>query len=147
MMGAMSISKSLSLLHAECEVLIWAMECTKIIQISEVKFTTNSSQLVKEFLRCKEFFYVFTMQHIPGIQNTRQISWHEVLEISLMLWFMMTQFPRIGSRIRNQLSFVSFFVVRITQKCQVPSGVMSTRAYTTDSDNKYITINMGFCSD
>lgn len=86
MMGAMSIRRSLSLLHAECEALIWAMECMKTLQISEVVFATDCSQLVKmvstptewpvftthmeEFLRCKEFFLNFTIQHIPRAQNT-----------------------------------------------------------------------------
>ena len=47
MMGAMSIRRSLSPLHAECEALIWAMECMKTLQISEVVFATDCSQLVK----------------------------------------------------------------------------------------------------
>ena len=47
MMGAMSILKSLSPLHAECEALIWAMECMKTLHISEVVFATDCSQLVK----------------------------------------------------------------------------------------------------
>uniref|UniRef100_A0A0D3CA06 RNase H type-1 domain-containing protein n=2 Tax=Brassica oleracea var. oleracea TaxID=109376 RepID=A0A0D3CA06_BRAOL len=47
LMGAMSIRKSLSPLHAECEALIWAMECVKTLRISEVVFATDCSQLVK----------------------------------------------------------------------------------------------------
>lgn len=86
MMGAMSIRRSLSPLHAECEALIWAMECMKTLHISEVVFATDCSQLVKmvstptewpaftthmeEFLRCKEYFSTFTIQHIPRAQNT-----------------------------------------------------------------------------
>ena len=86
MMGAMSIRRSLSPLHAECEALIWAMECMKTLQISEVVFAIECSQLVKmvstptkwpvftthmeEFLRCKELFLNFTIQHIPRAQNT-----------------------------------------------------------------------------
>ena len=45
--GVMSIRKSLSPLHAECETLIWAMECIKTLRISEVVFATDCSQLVK----------------------------------------------------------------------------------------------------
>ncbi|XP_048623703.1 uncharacterized protein LOC125592528 [Brassica napus] len=86
MMGAMSIRTSLSPLHAECEALIWAMECMKTLQVLEVVFATDCSQLVKmvstptewpaftthmeEFLRCKEFFLNFTIQHIPRALNT-----------------------------------------------------------------------------
>ena len=85
MMDAMSIRRSLSPLHVECEALIWAMECMKTLQISEVVFATDCSQLVKmvstltelsaftthmeEFLRCKELFHNFTIQHIPRAQN------------------------------------------------------------------------------
>ena len=85
MMGAMAIRKSLSPLHAGCEALIWAMKCMKILQISEVVFATDCSQLVQmvptptkwpaftihmeEFLRCKEFFHPFTIQHILRAQN------------------------------------------------------------------------------
>ena len=47
MMGAMSIRKSLSLLPAECEALIWEMEGMNTLQISEVVFATDCSQLVK----------------------------------------------------------------------------------------------------
>ncbi|XP_048615605.1 uncharacterized protein LOC125588344 [Brassica napus] len=85
-MGAMSIRRSLSPLHAEYEALIWAMKCMKTLHISEVVFATDCSQLVKmvstttewpaftthmeEFLRCKEYFPTFTIQHIPRAQNT-----------------------------------------------------------------------------
>lgn len=41
----MSIRQSLSLLHVE--VLIKAMQCMKTLQISEVMFRTNCSQLEK----------------------------------------------------------------------------------------------------
>ncbi|XP_013607712.1 PREDICTED: uncharacterized protein LOC106314381 [Brassica oleracea var. oleracea] len=70
----------------ECEALIWAMECMKTLHISKVVFATDCSQLVKmvstptewpaftthmeEFLRCKECFPTFTIQHIPRAQNT-----------------------------------------------------------------------------
>ena len=47
MMGAMSIRRSLSPLHAECEALIWAMECMKTLQVIEVVFATDCSPLVK----------------------------------------------------------------------------------------------------
>ena len=47
MMGAMNLRRSLSPLHAECEGLIWAMECMKNLQFSDVVFVTNCSQLVK----------------------------------------------------------------------------------------------------
>ena len=86
MMGAMFIRRSLSPLHAECEALIWAMECIKTVHISEVVFATDCSQLVRmvstptewpaftthieEFLRCKEYFPTFTIQHVPKAQNT-----------------------------------------------------------------------------
>ena len=82
----MSIHKSLSPLHAQCETLIWAMECMKTLRTSEVVFATDYSQPVKmmstptewsaftthmeEFLQCKEFFHPFTIQHIPRAQNT-----------------------------------------------------------------------------
>ena len=47
MMGAMNLRRSLSPLHAECEALIWAMECMKTLQFTEVVFATDCSQLVK----------------------------------------------------------------------------------------------------
>nr|VDD45122.1 unnamed protein product [Brassica oleracea] len=62
------------------------MQCMKTLQISEVVFATDCSQLVKmvstptewpafttqmeEFRRCKEFFHPFTIQHILRAQNT-----------------------------------------------------------------------------
>ena len=45
--GAMNLRRSLSPLHAECEALIWAMECMKTIQFSDVVFATDCSQLAK----------------------------------------------------------------------------------------------------
>ncbi|KAL0695279.1 hypothetical protein Bca4012_062459 [Brassica carinata] len=82
----MNIHRSLSPLHVECEKLIWAMECMKTLHISEVVFATDCFQLVKmvstptewsaftthmeKFLRCKEFFQTFTIQHIPRGKNT-----------------------------------------------------------------------------
>ena len=85
-MGAMAIHKSLSPLHAKCAALIWVIECMKILQILEVVFANDCSQLVKmvstptewsaftihieEFLRSKEFFHPFIIQHIPRAQNT-----------------------------------------------------------------------------
>ncbi|XP_056847407.1 uncharacterized protein LOC130498081 [Raphanus sativus] len=50
MMGAMSLRRSLSALHAECEALIWAMKCMKILNFSDVVFATDCSQLVKMVL-------------------------------------------------------------------------------------------------
>jgi len=47
MMGTMNICISLSPLHVECETLIWAMECMKTLQNSEVVFATDCSQLLK----------------------------------------------------------------------------------------------------
>ena len=47
MMGAMNLHRSLSPLHAKCEALIWAMECMKTLQFSDVVFATNCFQLVK----------------------------------------------------------------------------------------------------
>lgn len=86
MMGAMNLRRSLSPLHAECEALIWAMECMKTLQFSDVVFATDCSQLVKivstpeewpafsthmeEFSRSKTFFPDFRIRHIPRVQNT-----------------------------------------------------------------------------
>ncbi|CAF1828637.1 unnamed protein product [Brassica napus] len=86
MMGAMNLRRSLSPLHAECEALIWAMECMKTLQFTEVVFATDCSQLVKmvsspeewpdfathmeEFCRSKTFFPNFKIRHIPRAQNT-----------------------------------------------------------------------------
>ena len=47
MMRAMNLRRSLSPLLAECEALIWAMECMKKLQFLEVVFATDCSQLVK----------------------------------------------------------------------------------------------------
>ena len=47
MMGAMNLRRSLSALHAECEALIWAMQCMKTLEYSDVVFATNCSQMVK----------------------------------------------------------------------------------------------------
>ena len=73
-------------LHAECEALIWAMECMKTLQYSDVVFATDCSQLVKmvstleewsafsthmeEFNRSKTFFSHFRIRHILRAQNT-----------------------------------------------------------------------------
>ena len=86
MMGAMNLRRSLSPLHAECEALIWAMECMKTLQFSEVVFATDCSQLVKmvsspedwpafathmeEFCRSKNFFPNFKITHISRANNT-----------------------------------------------------------------------------
>ena len=86
MMGAMNLRRSLSPLYAECEALIWAMECMKTLQFSDVVFATDCSQLVKmvsspedwpafathmeEFSRNKTFFPSFKITHIPRAQNT-----------------------------------------------------------------------------
>ena len=85
MMGAMAIRKNLSHLHAECEALIWAMGCMKTIQISQVVFATDYSQLVKmvstptgwtaftthmeEFMRCKEFFILYYSTYSEGTKH------------------------------------------------------------------------------
>ena len=47
MMGAMNLRRSLPALHAECEALIWAMECMKTHDFSDVVFAIDCSQLVK----------------------------------------------------------------------------------------------------
>ena len=49
MMGAMSmnIRRSLSPFHAECEALIWTIECMKTLYISEVVFATYCCPLLK----------------------------------------------------------------------------------------------------
>ena len=47
MMGEMNLRRSLSALHAECEALIWAMECIKTLDFSDVVFATDCSHLVK----------------------------------------------------------------------------------------------------
>lgn len=47
MMGAMNLRRSLSALHAECEALIWAMECMNTLDFSDIVFATDCSQLVK----------------------------------------------------------------------------------------------------
>ncbi|XP_033143229.1 uncharacterized protein LOC117132603 [Brassica rapa] len=86
MMGAMNLRRSLSPLHAEFEALIWAMECMKTLQFSDVVFATDCSQLVKmvstpdewpafsthieEFNRSKTFFLQFRIRHILRAQNT-----------------------------------------------------------------------------
>ncbi|XP_056860265.1 uncharacterized protein LOC130508669 [Raphanus sativus] len=86
MMGAMNLRRSLSPLHAACEALIWAMECMKTLQFSDVVFATDYSQLVtmvsspeewpaftthmEEFRRSKTFFPNFTIRHIPRAHNT-----------------------------------------------------------------------------
>ena len=86
MMGAMNLRKSLSPLYAECEALIWAMDCMKTLQFSDVVFATDCFQLVKmvstpedwpafsthmeEFRRSKCFFPYFRIRRIPRAQNT-----------------------------------------------------------------------------
>ena len=50
MMEAMNLRCSHSPLHAECEALIWAMECMKTLQFSDVVFAADCSQLVKMVL-------------------------------------------------------------------------------------------------
>ncbi|XP_056850873.1 uncharacterized protein LOC130500152 [Raphanus sativus] len=47
LMRAMNLRRSLSALHAECEALIWAMECMKTLNFSDVVFATDCFQLVK----------------------------------------------------------------------------------------------------
>ncbi|XP_013704909.1 uncharacterized protein LOC125608586 [Brassica napus] len=85
-MGAMNLRRSLSPLCAKCEALIWAMECMKTLQFSDVVFEIDFSQLVKmvssledwpafathmeEFNRSKTFFPSFKIRHITRTQNT-----------------------------------------------------------------------------
>ena len=85
-METMNLRRSLSPLHAECEALIWVMECMKTLQFSDVVFATDCSQLVKmvstpeefpafsthmeEFRRSKTFFSNFRIRHIPRAQNS-----------------------------------------------------------------------------
>ncbi|KAL0836184.1 hypothetical protein Bca101_088073 [Brassica carinata] len=82
----MNLCRSLSLLHAECEALIWATECMKTLQFFDIVFATDCFQLVKivstpeewpafsthmeEFSRNKTFFPDFRIRHIPRAQNT-----------------------------------------------------------------------------
>ena len=47
LLGAQNVRVSLSPLHSEVEVLIWAMECVKNLRHFQVTFATNCSQLVK----------------------------------------------------------------------------------------------------
>ncbi|XP_013633285.1 PREDICTED: uncharacterized protein LOC106338982 [Brassica oleracea var. oleracea] len=86
MMGAMNLRRSLSPLHAEFEALIWAMECMKTFQFSDVVFATDCSQLlrmvstpdewpafsthIEEFNRGKTFFPHFRSRYILRAQNT-----------------------------------------------------------------------------
>ena len=46
-MGARNVRASLSLLHAEMEVLLWAMEYMRNLRQFQVTFATDCSQLVK----------------------------------------------------------------------------------------------------
>ena len=129
MMGAVAIRRSLSPLHAECEALIWAMECMKTLQISEVVFTTDCSQLVKIHLQngqrslhtwrslcdVRNFFTPLLFNIFRGHKTQLRISWHEVLGISLLLWFMLTQFPQ-GSWIKNHISFILAFCCKKNKK-------------------------------
>ncbi|XP_033143778.1 uncharacterized protein LOC117132788 isoform X1 [Brassica rapa] len=59
MMGAMNLRRSLSALHAKCEALIWAMECMKTLDFSDVVFATDCSQLVKMVFSPDEIFLKF----------------------------------------------------------------------------------------
>ena len=85
MMEAINFRRNLSPLHAECEALIWAIECMKTLQFSDVVFVTDCSQLVKivsspeewpafathmeELCRSKTFFPNFKIIHILRAQN------------------------------------------------------------------------------
>ena len=46
-MGARNVRASLSLLHAEMEALLWAIECMRNLRQYQVTFATDCSQLVK----------------------------------------------------------------------------------------------------
>ena len=47
LMGARNTRASMSPLHAEVEVLIWAMESMRNLRLFQVTFETDYSQLVK----------------------------------------------------------------------------------------------------
>ena len=47
MLGARNARASISPLHAEMEVLLWAMECMRNLRQFQVTFATDCSQLVK----------------------------------------------------------------------------------------------------
>ena len=85
MMRTMNLRRSLSALHTECEAFIWAMECMKTLDFSDVVFAIDCSQLVKmvsspdewpafathmeEFRRSNCFFPSFKIRHIPTATN------------------------------------------------------------------------------
>ena len=55
MLGTRNVRESLSPLHAEMEVLIWAMECMKNLRQYRVTFATDCSQLVKMVSKPEEW--------------------------------------------------------------------------------------------
>lgn len=108
LMGAMNIRMSLLSLHAECEALIWMVECMKTLHISEVMFAIDFSIgeddiytdmtsfcYTKEFTRYKDFFTKFGIQHILRAQNTmadkvRCGAWNLLFYYDLC-WFVYTE--------------------------------------------------------
>ena len=132
MMGAMNIRRSLSPLHDESEALILAMECMKTFHISEMMFATDCSQLVKmvstlshlqsgqcsihiwkNSCNVRNFFKLSLSNISQGKKTQWQISWHVVLGICLLLWFMLIQFPRSGLRVWNLLRLLAFCCKKI----------------------------------
>ena len=117
MMGAMNLRKSLSPLYAECEALLWAMDCMKTLQFSDVVFATDCFQLVK-MVSTPEDWPAFsthmeeTWKNLEAVSVSSLISgsdifqehktpWrtdlHVVREVLLQLCFMSIQHHRLGS--------------------------------------------------
>ena len=62
----------------------------------------------RSFCDVRNSFSTLLSSIYQGRKILWQTSWHEVLELRHLLWFMLTQFLRGGSRIRNLLSFLAF---------------------------------------
>ncbi|XP_033135982.1 uncharacterized protein LOC103841762 [Brassica rapa] len=90
LMGARNVRATLTPLHAEMEVLLWAMECMRNLRQFQVTFATDCSQLVKmvsepeewpafasylvDIQNLKESFIRSEIIHVPRTQNTKADS-------------------------------------------------------------------------
>ena len=64
-----------------------------------------------------KFFFIHLLFSIFRWHKVQwRTSWHKVLKISLLLWFMLIRFPRGGFWIRNLLSFVLAFCCKKKKK-------------------------------
>ena len=68
----------------------------------------HSLHIWRSFCDVRNSFSTFQSNIFQGRKIHWRTGWHEVLGLRHLLWFMLIQFPRGGSRIRDPSSFLAF---------------------------------------